>query len=48
MVEVLQPNVLLVYGSIPEKFFKKISDSGIIVKNYPSQTATAFGEKYGK
>jgi len=48
MVKVLQPKTLLVYGSMPEKIFKKISDSGIIIKSYPSQTATAFGEKYGK
>jgi len=48
LIRRLSPKILLVYGSVPEKLFKKISESGIIIKEYLSQTAIAFGDRNGK
>lgn len=42
MIERLEPKVILVYGSAPDRFFKKYKDSGIVIYQYESQTSKAF------
>lgn len=42
MVKRLEPKIILVYGSAPDKFFKKHKDNGIIIYQYESQTSKAF------
>ena len=45
MMKRLEPKILLVYGNVPDKFFKEYKNTDVIIKHYPSQTSLAFGKK---
>ena len=45
MMKRLEPKILLVYGNVPDKFFKEYKNTDVIIKHYPSQTNLAFGKK---
>ncbi len=47
MVEVLNPHTIVVYGSANYDCFKKISDMGIRIISFPSDTSLAFVSKKG-
>lgn len=44
MINRIEPKAILVYGSCPDKFFKKHKDNGIIIYQFESQTSKAFKE----
>ena len=45
MMKRLESKILLVYGNVPDKFFKEYKNTDVIIKYYPSQTSLAFGKK---
>ena len=45
MMKRLEPKILLVYGNVPDKFFKEYKNTDVIIKHYPSHTSLAFGKK---
>lgn len=45
MIRRIEPKIILVYGTMPDKFFKKYIDDGIIFIRYKSQTEIAFEER---
>ena len=45
MMKRLESKILLVYGNVPDKFFKEYKNTDVIIKHYPSQTSLAFGKK---
>lgn len=47
MVEVLNPHTIVVYGSANYDCFKKLSDMGIRIISFPSDTSLAFASKKG-
>ena len=47
MVEVLNPLTIIVYGSANYNCFKKLSDMGIQIISFPSDTSLAFESKKG-
>ena len=44
MVEVLEPQIILVYGSAKYPCFEKLKKQGIKIISYPSKTSMAFAE----
>ena len=47
MVEVLNPHTIVVYGSANYDCFKKLSDMGVRIISFPSDTSLAFVSKKG-
>jgi hypothetical protein len=47
MVEVLKPHTIIVYGSANYACFKKLSDMGIRIISFPSDTSLAFVSQKG-
>ncbi|MBO4846658.1 MAG: DUF4417 domain-containing protein [Lachnospiraceae bacterium] len=47
MVEILKPHTIIVYGSANYDCFRKLSDSGIKIISFPSQTSLAFASMKG-
>ena len=47
MIEVLHPHTIIVYGSSNYKCFEQVSNSGIHVISFPSETNTAFSAGKG-
>ncbi|MCR4606072.1 MAG: DUF4417 domain-containing protein [Eubacterium sp.] len=45
MIRILQPQVILVYGSSNYPCFDRAREDGIIIKGYPSRTASAFDKR---
>jgi hypothetical protein len=42
MIKRIEPPAIIVYGSVPDRFFKKYKENGIIIKEIPCQTSLAF------
>ena len=47
MVETLKPHTIIVYGSANYDCFKKLSDNGISIISFPSDTSLAFSAAKG-
>ena len=47
MISTLNPNTIIVYGSANYECFKKLSDTGIRIISFPSDTSLAFVSKKG-
>lgn len=47
MIELLAPRAIIVYGSANYDCFKQLSESGIQIISFPSQTNVAFSTKKG-
>ena len=45
LIKRVSPRIILVYGSAPDKFFKKYKEAGIIIHEYENQTYKAFSKE---